>query len=361
MMNLGTAIFAERPVETYDAIVVGGGPAGSSCAARLAHGGLEVAVLDHESFPRTKLCAGWVTPDVLRALELDPGRYPHGLLTFDHLVIHVKALTFRVPTVQHSIRRYEFDDYLLKSSGAAFFVHHARDIRRASGCYTIDDRFRSEYLVGAGGTRCPVYKSLFREANPRAKDLQVVACEQEFPYDWQDPRCHLWFFENGLPGYAWYVPKAGGYLNCGIGAMAKRLKDRAGDIQVHWERFTRTLERERLVRGFEFRPRSYSYYLRSGVGRCCTDQAYIAGDAAGLATVDLGEGIGPAVKSGLSTADAIIQGTGYALDSIAATSADNIVHGRLLRRIVKTALAWKFPTVGRGRRPGLSNAQISPA
>ncbi|MGH8246033.1 MAG: FAD-dependent oxidoreductase, partial [Gammaproteobacteria bacterium] len=73
MVKPGTVNFDKRRVENYDAIVVGGGPAGSSCAARLIHGGLRVAVLDRESFPRTKLCAGWITPDVLRALDLDPG------------------------------------------------------------------------------------------------------------------------------------------------------------------------------------------------------------------------------------------------------------------------------------------------
>jgi flavin-dependent dehydrogenase len=39
-------------------------------------------------------------------------------------------------------------------------------------------------------------------------------------YPFSDERCHLWFFEDGLPGYAWYVPKADGYLNVGIGGSA---------------------------------------------------------------------------------------------------------------------------------------------
>ena len=56
-----------REVET---IIVGGGPAGSSCAWRLHRAGRECLVLDRKAMPRLKLCAGWITPKVLSDLEL---------------------------------------------------------------------------------------------------------------------------------------------------------------------------------------------------------------------------------------------------------------------------------------------------
>ena len=51
-------------MDTCDALVVGGGPAGSSCARALERAGLDVVVLDRASFPRDKVCAGWVTPEL---------------------------------------------------------------------------------------------------------------------------------------------------------------------------------------------------------------------------------------------------------------------------------------------------------
>jgi len=152
-------------------LIVGGGPAGSAAARELVARGVDVLVLDKESFPRLKLCAGWITPEVLRDLELDPKTYPHRFLTFERMKIHVKGLGFRVASVQHSIRRFEFDSWLLQRSGAPVVQHTVRNIRAETDGYVIDDEFRAKYLIGAGGTRCPVYRSLFREVNPRESEL----------------------------------------------------------------------------------------------------------------------------------------------------------------------------------------------
>jgi flavin-dependent dehydrogenase len=176
--------------------------------------------------------------------------------------------------------------------------------------------------VGAGGTKCPVYRTLFRESNARAKELQTVTLEHEFAYPYTDPDCHLWFFSKRLPGYAWYVPKADGYLNVGIGGMAQTLKNRGDDIWRHWEHFVQQLARAGLVRDVPLEPKGYSYYLRKDVNTVRIDNAFIAGDAIGLATRDMCEGIGPAIRSGLMAADAISQGTEYSIDAIGRYSID---------------------------------------
>ena len=188
-------------MQSCDVLILGGGPAGSTAAWRLKRSGADVLVLDKEPFPRLKLCAGWITPEVVRDLEMDIASYPHRFLTFDKLHIHLKGLHLRVPCVQHSIRRFEFDAWLLERSGAPVVQHNAKHIRHENGEYIIDDAFRCKYLIGAGGTRCPVYRTFFRELHPRADELQTATLEHEIEYEWQDPDCHLWFFENGLPGY----------------------------------------------------------------------------------------------------------------------------------------------------------------
>jgi flavin-dependent dehydrogenase len=299
-----------------DVIIVGGGPAGSSCAWSLMREGVDCLVLDRETFPRTKLCAGWITPQVVEDLELDIGSYPHRFLSFRKLRFHFPLAGFSPPTVQHSIRRYEFDAWLLERSGVPVATHQVQSIRRQGDEYTIDEQYRCKYLVGAGGTRCPVYRELFREASPRASKKQVVALEEEFPYDYGNGDCHLWFFDRELPGYSWYVPKANGYINIGIGAMAEKLKAQGGDIKAHWNHLTEKLARKKLISGHDFKPQGYSYYVRGKAEVFRLGNAFIAGDAAGLATKDMAEGIGPAVKSGLLAASAIASGAAYDLSSI---------------------------------------------
>jgi flavin-dependent dehydrogenase len=303
-------------MRTADAIVVGGGPGGSTCAWKLREAGLDVIVLDKATFPRPKLCAGWVTPEVLRDLELEPGDYPHSLMTFEALRFHWKFLSFAPATSQHSIRRYEFDDFLLQRAGAEVVEHKVKSVREDGADYVIDEAFRCRYLVGAGGTSCPVYRNLFHDSNPRASKLQIATLEQEFPYDWQVPACHLWFFDGGLPGYAWYVPKANGYINVGLGGIADRLKARGGHLREYWRQLTRKLAQQGLVRYDEYRPTGYSYYLRGDVDKVRDGNAYLVGDAAGLATRDMGEGIGPAVASGLLAAQSIVSGAEYSLAGI---------------------------------------------
>ena len=97
-----------------DVVVVGGGPAGSTSAWKLRQAGYDVIVLDRAAFPRDKLCAGWVTPQVIEDLQLDIDSYPHSFMTFGRLHFHWKKLGLAKKTVQHSIRRFEFDDFLLQ-------------------------------------------------------------------------------------------------------------------------------------------------------------------------------------------------------------------------------------------------------
>src|SRR5579872_2229587 len=69
---------ARTEMDTCDVLIVGGGPAGSSCAGKLRDSGLRVAILDRQTFPRDKVCGGWVTPAVLEELAIDPAEYAQG-------------------------------------------------------------------------------------------------------------------------------------------------------------------------------------------------------------------------------------------------------------------------------------------
>ena len=104
-----------------DAIIVGGGPAGSTCARELRIAGWNVVVVDRAQFPRDKVCAGWLTPEVFPLLELDPVEYRNAGLTLQGIsafrtgVIGRPLIETRYGrTVSYAVRRCEFDDFLLR-------------------------------------------------------------------------------------------------------------------------------------------------------------------------------------------------------------------------------------------------------
>jgi flavin-dependent dehydrogenase len=299
-----------------DVLIIGGGPAGSACARRLGENYVKSIVLDRAEFPRFKPCAGWITPQVLRLVELNRENYPFGLTEFRSFDITVSGLKFKLPTHQYSIRRYEFDHWLLKQAVTEFHQHDVRSIRYENNLYVVDNEYAAPFLVGAGGTHCPVYKTLFSQVSPRKPESLIVAQEEEFQYPIQDSRCKLKFFEGKLPGYSWVVPKMDGYVNVGIGGFTKNLKDRGDTLKNHWNHLVKSLEATHLVHNHEYKQVGHSYYLRQNLPEINLDNAYIVGDALGLATLDMGEGIGPAIMSGQLAAESIIHSTPYLIKSI---------------------------------------------
>jgi len=297
-----------------DVLVVGGGPAGSACAWQLQQEGLDCILLDKASFPRPKPCAGWVTPQVWGDLQVDPAKYPHGLTLFNSFEVSIHGMRFRLPTRQYAIRRIEFDAWLLRRSGCEYFQHKVERIELAGERCEIDGKFRSRWLVGAGGTGCPVRRTFFESS--RAQGKLIITQESEFPYAFTDGRCHLWFFEDGLPGYAWYVPKAGGYINIGVGGSAQKLKARRDSLRRHWALLLEKVKRLGVEPAQIPSPVGHSYQLRGGEAPTRTANALLVGDAAGLATLDMGEGIAAAVRSGLLAARAISRGEVYSFKSI---------------------------------------------
>ena len=58
----GPFLAATLPEGAFDAVIVGSGPSGSTCAYYLAKAGARVALLDKETFPRDKYCGDAVRP-----------------------------------------------------------------------------------------------------------------------------------------------------------------------------------------------------------------------------------------------------------------------------------------------------------
>ncbi len=299
-----------------DVLIVGGGPAGSSCAWQLNRAGIDSLILDKARFPRQKPCAGWITPDVFKHLDISPEEYPYNLTKFSSFQVSLRGIRFQLPTKQYAIRRWEFDNWMIERPGVKYLTHKVEHIEEQDNFYIVDGAYQGKFLIGAGGTHCPVQKTFFNQNKPSMVDSLIVAKEEEFLYDVKDHRCHLWFFEDGLPGYAWYVPKSDGNVNVGIGGSIQRLRKQGKTLQQHWQRLIHKLESTGLIEGHEYKPLGYSYFRRYSDPELRRNNIFLVGDALGLATRDMGEGIYPAIQSGLLVGKAISSGKVYSIQSI---------------------------------------------
>jgi flavin-dependent dehydrogenase len=241
------------------------------------------------------------------------------------LAVSWKRFSISIPVHLYAVRRTEFDHWLLARSGAQVDTHRVEHVRIENGSFILDQRYRCRYLVGAGGTNCPVARTFFKAINPRPTSSLIVAIAQEVPVEYatslekpspllRSPKepCRVWFFYEGIPGYAWYLPKAGGTVNVGIGGKALAIRRPGRTLLSYWRQFLHYLLQEGLLDTafvseptIQNRPPTHGYYLWEGPRILKEGNAFVLGDAAGLATADMGEGIANAVCSGILVAQAI--------------------------------------------------------
>src|SRR5215467_6601818 len=110
-------------MQTFDVAIVGGGPAGSSCAAFCAMAGLETLVFERARFPREKVCGDCLNPScwpVLERLGLTRRVWglPHTKLTsVDFIAINGRKVSVDLPIgndCELSVKRSLFDDLLFR-------------------------------------------------------------------------------------------------------------------------------------------------------------------------------------------------------------------------------------------------------
>jgi geranylgeranyl reductase family protein len=303
-------------VAGHDVILVGGGPGGSTAAWRLARAGLRPLLLDAAVFPRVKVCAGWVTPEALADVEIDPEKYPLTLQPFT-------ACRFAFAGARHETRwrrpasygivRSEFDHHLLERARAAGAdVREGARVtavsREAGGVRVVTalGAFTAPLVVGAGGHHCPVARA-FGEVSEREEVVVAQESETRLPPDrlgaLDAAMAPELYVEPDLKGYGWYFPKQD-VLNIGVGCVVGP----GVDLPRRREALLASLrDSGRLPADLAIAPfRGHAYVVRRRAPRRLAGDGFVLiGDAAGLARDWSGEGIGPAIRSGILAAEAV--------------------------------------------------------
>jgi geranylgeranyl reductase family protein len=291
---------------TYDAIVVGAGPAGSTCAYRLARGGASVLLLDRATFPRDKPCGGGVTVRALDELPVSIAPVVEEVVTVAELRLRYGRLVERgsgKPLAAMTQRR-RLDAHLVAAAVQA--GAELRDGTKAQHVEAEDgrvvvtaggERLDGRTLVGADGVNGVVARSLGLGGN------QAVGVALEGNISWDKLERERYsgrlVMELGVldGGYGWVFPK-GDHANFGIGGWERegpRLRE--GLARLCTEHGIALADLESL-RGFRLPLRSPRASLARG-------RALLVGDAGGLIDPLSGDGMYEAFLSSRLAADAV--------------------------------------------------------
>jgi geranylgeranyl reductase family protein len=292
---------------SYDVVVVGAGPAGATLAHELASRGADILVLEKETLPRYKACAGGITVRASQLLGLDMASIARNVVRGARVLYRGREFTkwYHQPLI-YTVMRDEFDCLLMeraRNAGAILMDNSpVSDLTEEVDCVRIstsEDCYSAQIAVGADGARSVVAArtGLMRRV------LFGLALEAEISVPTE--KLIQWDSLMGLSlgylrgGYGWVFPKKD-HLSVGIGGslnQARRLKSRYMAVLA-----SLGLEKDSVTR-----LRSQWLPVRRKRQLLCSRRCALLGDAAGLVDPLTGEGIHHAVKSAKIAAPLVLQ------------------------------------------------------
>lgn len=284
---------------TYDAIIVGAGPAGGYLAYLLAKRGFNIAVIDKESFPRNKVCGGGISNKSLEVLDFDISpiierNIVGAFLTYQNRHTVIKELEGRRGA---TVLRSKFDNFILEKAinyGARFinncsFLKVISNDNRVVQIDTSKGLMKANYLIGADGVYSHLRNSIFgRDLISYAPSMEALVYVDDNILEKFGNRI-LIDFGGMRRGYGWIFPKKD-HLNVGVYSIfgAKNIKN---ELKAFMDNY-KSLQNYRNIKTL-----SYSIPLTNKYDKYQKNNIILIGDAAGCAESFYGEGIYFAFKS----------------------------------------------------------------
>lgn len=304
----------------FDIIIVGGGPAGSTCALALANSGLKVAVIEKASYPRGKVCGDAIAayiPKVLHAI------HPKYKKAFDDFAEKTEVNTCRVVAPNEKyiditsnesgfiIPRLQLDNFLYQLSSSENNITWLLNLEitnvkidtllQEATVTAGNSVFKTKLLIGCDGAHSIINKKLTGSLPDLKHYSGAVRAYYKNVTGIPDKTYELHFIKNVLPGYFWIFPLKDNRANVGLCipsyAISKHkinLRQTLEDIITNNPAIKTRFENATLFGKIE----GYGLPLGSRKTVISGDHFMLCGDAASLIDPATGEGIGQSMISG---------------------------------------------------------------
>jgi menaquinone-9 beta-reductase len=346
---------SSRGDRIHDVLVIGGGPAGSSCAYWLADAGWDVVLVEKKHFPREKTCGDGLTPRAVRQLT-DMGLT--SVLSRAHMYRGLRACAYGMtlelpwpahpsfPSVGYVITRHDLDQLVAERAEKAGadvrqgteavapveeeVSHEERNgqvtssglLPACTGATVLErdsqrnSQVRARYVVVADGSNSRFGRALgTRRDKARPLGMALRGYFRSPRHDDDFIESHLDIRDSSgtvLPGYGWIFPVGDGRVNAGVGLLT---------VQGRWRGVNTTRLMEAFVEGA---PRSWGISPQTAcgeptggklpmgmaVGPRVGPTTLVIGDASGVINPFNGEGIAYGYETGRMAASCIARALG---------------------------------------------------
>jgi geranylgeranyl reductase family protein len=314
----------------YDVIIVGGGPAGTSAAIRLAQAGARVLVLEAKHMPRHKLCGEFIAPECYPTLErlgvksqvLSEGSQITNLSLTASSGRQVSAAVGAISIEGEfatGLSRARFDQILFdraREVGATclegFAVKRCLfEERVPCGVEALEllggrtHRFHADVVIDASGRNSRLSVGVEERKGGRHGSRLYAFKSHLTRVDAIRDQVELYFFRHGYGGLS---RVEGGLVNLCFIANERTVKQAGGDFAGILNRtvMQNPLSRERLASAEMAGKWHSTGPLTFGSRRLSRDGVIAVGDAAGMIDPFTGTGVQMALRTGEMAADGVI-------------------------------------------------------
>ncbi|MBC7607403.1 MAG: NAD(P)/FAD-dependent oxidoreductase [Burkholderiales bacterium] len=196
-------------MKTYEVIIIGGGLAGLTAAIHLAKIGIQVTVVEKNSYPKHKVCGEYISNEVLPYLQwLDINVSDIKPTNIDKIIFSTangKVIKGNLPLGGFGISRFALDEFLFRKaieSGCQFVEETVESIAFDNDEFAVttvqQTILKSKILIGAYGKRSNIDQQLHR--NFLTKKSPWLAVKSHYIGDFPDDSVGLHNFKGGYCG-----------------------------------------------------------------------------------------------------------------------------------------------------------------